>query len=66
MRAEVIQCRCEHSQEYGRTYAALEVTPDGMWPVLVQVPMWQYSEEHTPKILQEIADRINAGEKPRI
>ncbi len=61
MRAEVIQCRCEHSQEYGRTYAALQVEADGKWPILLQLPMWQYSAEKTPKILQEIADRVNSG-----
>lgn len=59
MRAEVIQCRCEHSQEYGRTYAALQVEADGKLHLL-QLPMWQYSAEKTPKILQEIADRVNA------
>ncbi len=66
MRAEVIQCRCEYSQEYGRTYAALEVTADGKWPVLLQLPKWQYNAEKTPKILQEIADRVNSGGADRL
>ena len=42
------------------TVIGFPVAADGKFPILLQLPMWQYSAEKTPRILQEIADRINA------
>lgn len=61
MKAEVVQVKCQHAQEYGERYAGLAIVQENEQKVLLRVPMWQYDPEQTPALLAWIAEAINAG-----
>jgi hypothetical protein len=78
MKAKVTLLKCQHVGDEP-TYAALLIRDDTppvtdpryeeaeaappKWNYVLKVPMWQYNE-HTPKMLQAIADLINTkGDK---
>jgi hypothetical protein len=61
MKAEIVQVKCQHVQEYGPTYAGMAVILEDESKLLLRVPMWQYDAQNTAKVLQRIADAINSG-----
>ena len=59
MKAEIVQVKCQHLQDYGKMYFALAIILEDDSKILLRVPMWQYDHKTTRETLAEIETAVN-------